>query len=270
MKVVRFFCTHVEKVMSKKNNVYQLAAHKAKKTKKLKAEAHLISHPESLSFPPTLDSSIDKVKKDFYELSIKTLLSALKCKDDYTWGHSLRVAYLCVSVGKEMGFSPEEIYELEVSALFHDLGKIGVPDSVLRKPSRLTDEEFLEMKLHPTKSYTILEEFPIFKKMAINAKHHHERFDGRGYPDGLKGKDIPLFSRIILISDTFDAMTSTRPYRKGLPFEVAFAELREFGGTQFDPEIVEKFISCMTKEQKKNEKTFTLQVIEGDFLKDAA
>lgn len=256
--------------MAKKNNVYQLSAHKAKKTKKLKAEAHTIAHPESLAFPPTPVTSLDKVRKDFYELTIKTLLSALKCKDDYTWGHSLRVAYFCVSVGKEMGFSPEEIYELEVAALFHDLGKIGVPESVLRKPSRLTDEEFLEMKLHPSKSYDILAEFPIFKQAAINAKHHHERFDGRGYPDGLKGEDIPLFSRIILISDTFDAMTSTRPYRKGLPFEVAFAELREFAGTQFDPVIVEKFISCMTKEQKKNEKTFTLQVIEGDFLKDAA
>lgn len=256
--------------MAKKTNVYQLSAHKAKKSKKPKADAHIIAHPESLSFPPTLELSIDQVKKDYFELSIKTLLSALRCKDEYTWGHSLRVAYFCVSVGKEMGLTPAEIYELEVSALFHDLGKIGVPDSVLRKPSRLTDEEFLEMKLHPTKSYLILEDFPIFKKMAINAKYHHERFDGRGYPDGLKGQNIPLFSRIILISDTFDAMTSTRPYRKGLPFEVAFAELREFAGTQFDPEIVEKFITCMTKEQKKNEKTFTLQVIEGDFMKEAA
>ena len=97
-----------------------------------------------------------------------------------------------------------------------------------------------------------------------------ERFDGRGYPDGLKGEAIPLFSRIILIADTFDAMTSTRPYRKGLPFETAFAELREFAGTQFDANIVEHFISAMTKEQKKNEETFTLQVVNGDFKKDAA
>jgi HD-GYP domain-containing protein (c-di-GMP phosphodiesterase class II) len=208
--------------------------------------------------------------KTHIELVVKCLLAALKCKDAYTWGHSLRVAYFCVTVGKEMGFSEQEIYELEIAALFHDIGKIGVPDSVLLKPSRLTDEEFLEMKLHPSKSFDILKDFKIFDRMASAAKYHHERYDGRGYPEGLKGEDIPLFSRIILISDTFDAMTSTRPYRKGLPFEVAFAELREFAGTQFDPMIVEKFISCMQREQNKNEDTFSLQVIEGDFKKDAA
>jgi len=136
--------------------------------------------------------------------------------------------------------------------------------------SKFTDEEFLEMKLHPNKSFEILKEFKIFDKMASAAKYHHERYDGRGYPEGLKGENIPFFARIILISDTFDAMTSTRPYRKGLPFDVAFAELREFAGTQFDPMIVEKFISCMQKEQIKNEETFSLQVIEGDFKKDAA
>lgn len=243
--------------MSKKNNVYQLSVEKEKRERQ-KLETALALSP------------IELVKKEYYELVVKSLLNALRCKDDYTWGHSLRVAYFCVSVGREMGLSTEELYELEVSALFHDIGKIGVPDSVLLKPSRLTDEEFLEMKLHPSKSYEILRDFPVFNQMAINAKHHHERFDGRGYPEGLKGEAIPLFSRIILISDTFDAMTSTRPYRKGLPFDVAFSELREFAGSQFDPYVVEKFISCMTKEKSKNEKTFTLQVVQGDFKKNAA
>lgn len=256
--------------MTKKNNVFQLSAIKEKRALKLKEEADALSKSRVVADAIKNTPSIKEIRKEYFELSIKTLLSALKCKDDYTWGHSLRVAYLCVSVGKEMNLSPDEIYELEVSALFHDLGKIGVPDAVLKKPSRLTDEEFLEMKLHPSKSYEILQDFPIFSKMAINAKYHHERFDGRGYPEGLKGEDIPLFSRIILIADTFDAMTSTRPYRKGLPFDVAFAELREFAGTQFDPMLVEKFISSMTKEQIKGEDTFKLQVIDGDFKKDAA
>lgn len=245
--------------MAKKSNIYHL--------------------PIRGDFSPEKTSNTDSnstannvvpINKEFFEITIKTLLNALRCKDDYTWGHSLRVAYFCISVGKEMGLSADELYELEVSALFHDIGKIGVPDAVLLKPSRLTEEEFLEMKLHPTKSYQILQDFPVFHKMAINAKHHHERFDGRGYPDGLKGEAIPLFARIILIADTFDAMTSTRPYRKGLPFETAFAELREFAGSQFDANIVEHFISAMTKEQKKNEETFTLQVVNGDFKKDAA
>ncbi|NOT78220.1 MAG: HD-GYP domain-containing protein [Bacteriovoracaceae bacterium] len=249
--------------MSKKNNVIQLSAVKKARALKLQSE---VASKNGLNIVP----AVQAIKKEYFELTIKSLLSALKCKDDYTWGHSLRVAYFCVSVGKELGLSEDELYELEVSALFHDLGKIGVPDSVLTKPSRLTDEEFLEMKLHPNKSYEILKDFPVFDKMAINAKYHHERFDGRGYPEGLKGESIPFFSRIILIADTFDAMTSTRPYRKGLPFEVAFAELREFAGSQFDPHIVEKFISSMTKEQSKNESTFTLQVITGDFKKDAA
>jgi HD-GYP domain-containing protein (c-di-GMP phosphodiesterase class II) len=243
--------------MTKKNNVIQLSDAKENRDRLKKAVA--------LSLSP-----IDLVKKEGFELVIQTLLAALKCKDDYTWGHSLRVAYYCVSVGREMGLSETELYDLEVSALFHDIGKIGVPDSVLQKPSRLTDEEFIEMKLHPSKSFDILQDFPVFHKMAINAKHHHERYDGRGYPDGLKAENIPFFARIILISDTFDAMTSTRPYRKGLPFNVAFTELKEFAGTQFDPQIVDKFITCMTKEQSKNEDTFNLQVINGIFKKDAA
>lgn len=243
--------------MAKKNNVFQLSEVKENRARLKKAAA--------------LDlSPIELIKKEYFELVVKTLLSALKCKDEYTWGHSLRVAYFCVSVGREMGLSEAEIYELEVSALFHDIGKIGVPDSVLLKPSRLTDDEFLQMKLHPSKSYDILQDFPVFQEMAINAKYHHERYDGRGYPEGKKGGAIPLFSRIILIADTFDAMTSTRPYRNGLPFEVAFSELKEFAGSQFDPIIVEKFIACMTKEQSKNELTFNLQVIEGHFKKDAA
>lgn len=208
--------------------------------------------------------------RNYFELTIKTLLNALRCKDEYTWGHSLRVAYFCVSVGRELGLSEEALYELEVSALFHDIGKIGVPDNVLMKPTRLNEEEFQMMKLHPTKSFDILQEFPIFHQMALNAKHHHERYDGRGYPEGLKGEEIPLFSRIILVADTFDAMTSSRPYRSGLAMDVAFSELREFAGTQFDAKVVDSFILSMQREQAKNEETFSLQIIEGDFKKNAA
>lgn len=222
--------------------------------------------------PPSINNGIlhSTTHKDYFEMAVKILLNALKCKDDYTWGHSLRVAYFCISVGRELGLSGPELYELEISALFHDIGKIGVPDSVLQKPARLSEEEFLEMKAHPVKSYLILKDFPIFHNMALGAKHHHERYDGRGYPDQLKGENIPLFSRIILIADTFDAMTSTRPYRKGLSFDIAFSELREFAGSQFDPKVVEAFIKAIAKEQNKNEETFSLQIIEGDFLKNAA
>lgn len=204
------------------------------------------------------------------EQAVKSMLKALDAKDHYTYGHSMRVAFYSISLGREMGLNEDELYDLEMAALFHDIGKIGVPDSVLLKPSRLTEDEFHEMKLHPSKSYEILKDFEVFQEVARYAKHHHERYDGRGYPDSLKGEGIPLFSRIILIADTFDAMTSTRPYRKGLSYDIAFSELEEFSGSQFDPELVIHFVKAMKKDQAKQEKTFSLRIVEGMFEKDAA
>ncbi len=215
-------------------------------------------------------SNLRQQQRSICEQAIRSILHALDCKDHYTFGHSLRVTYYSLKLGEEYGLKPEELYDLEVAALFHDIGKIAVPDKVLLKPARLDEEEFLIMKSHPSKSAEILEGFEPFKEAAQFAKHHHERYDGRGYPDSMKGQDIPLFSRIILIADTFDAMTSTRPYRKGLPYEVAFSELDEFSGSQFDPELVKHFISVMKKEEAKKEPTFQLSIIEGDWEKDAA
>lgn len=204
------------------------------------------------------------------ETMARTILKALDCKDSYTYGHSMRVAYFSLVTGREMGLSDEEIRELELSALFHDIGKIGTPDMVLNKPSRLTEEEFLIMKKHPELSAEILSEYPIFQKVAVNARHHHERFDGRGYPEGLKGEGIPLFARIILIADTFDAMTSTRSYRKGLPYEVAFEELHQFTGSQFDPKCVDAFVKGMAKEALKGEDEFLIPFLDKRFTKNAA
>ena len=173
-------------------------------------------------------------------------------------------------LGKELGLNDQEMYDLQLSALFHDIGKIGTPDAVLNKPTRLSDEEFKIMKKHPTESYEILKGFSVFEKVARFAKHHHERYDGRGYPDGLKGEQIPLYSRIILIADTFDAMTSTRVYRKGLPYQTAYDELNEFSGSQFDPELVVKFIRGMKKEQAKKEDKFYIPLMDEMYEKDAA
>ncbi|MDC1174050.1 HD-GYP domain-containing protein [Bacteriovoracaceae bacterium] len=209
-------------------------------------------------------------QKEFCEMAVRSILHALDCKDHYTYGHSMRVTYYSLVLGKEIGLDEEGLYDLEMASLFHDIGKIAVPDEVLCKPARLTEEEFIVMKSHPEKSAEILEGFKPFEQAAKYARHHHERYDGRGYPDGMKGEEIPLFSRIILIADTFDAMTSTRPYRKGLPYEVAFEELHEFSGSQFDPFLVEKFCEAMAREKNKNESTFTLSIIEGEFAKDAA
>lgn len=209
-------------------------------------------------------------KQKICEMAARTILKALDAKDQYTYGHSMRVCYFSLVIGKELGLTDKEMYELELSALFHDIGKIGTPDAILNKTTRLTEEEFDVMKQHPSDSYNILKGFSVFEKVARFAKHHHERYDGRGYPDALKGEQIPLFSRIILISDTFDAMTSTRVYRKGLPYETAFEELVEFSGSQFDPELVKHFINGMEKESKKGEDRFYIPLMGEEYDKNAA
>jgi len=245
--------------MERKNNVIPIRADLKASTESAEQE-RLLKEIEELKHK----------QLETCEMAVKTILRALDCKDHYTYGHSMRVAYYSLTLGKSLGLSDEELYELELAALCHDVGKIAVPDDVLMKPARLTEEEFLKMKVHPTKSAEILQDFDYLDHIAFIAKHHHERYDGRGYPDGMKGEEIPVFSRIILIADTFDAMTSTRPYRKGLPYEVAFAELEEFSGSQFDPELVKYFISGMKEEAEKEEETFKLTIIEGPFKKDAA
>ena len=241
--------------MAKKDNVISLP--------------HMVSGLAMMNLSREVEG-LKTVNKDILEMSVRALLKALECKDAYTFGHSMRVAFYSLQLGKEFGLSDKELYDLELAALFHDIGKIGVPDSVLLKPARLDEEEFLKMKKHPELSAEILSGFAPFEEAAKFAKHHHERYDGRGYPDGMAGEDIPLYSRIILIADTFDAMTSTRPYRKGLPYEVAFEELREFAGSQFDPNLVEFFIKAMERDQAANQPTFALEIIEGEFKKDAA
>ena len=211
---------------------------------------------------------LKKQKREVCEQAIRTLLHALDAKDHYTYGHCMRVAHFSLLLGKEINLEGEDLYQLEVAALFHDIGKIGTPDAILRKPSRLEEEEFLIMKEHPSLSGEILSSFTEFKDAAKFARHHHERYDGRGYPDRLKGDEIPLFSRVILIADTFDAMTSTRPYRKGLPYEVAFNELVEFSGSQFDPSLVKHFINALKKEDQESD--FFIPIMQKSFSKKAA
>jgi len=220
-----------------------------------------------------MNEEIEELKKQQKKISesmCRSMLLALDAKDQYTYEHSTRVAYYALTLGKELQLDENQMYELEMSGLFHDLGKIGTPDSILNKPTRLNEEEFEIMKQHPVRSGEILQGFKDFKNIAKFVRHHHERYDGRGYPNGLKGEEIPLFSRILLIADTYDAMTSTRVYRKGLSNTVAFAELEEFSGSQFDPGLVSLFIEGMKKEESKKEKTFHLKIIGKDFEKQAA
>jgi HD-GYP domain-containing protein (c-di-GMP phosphodiesterase class II) len=151
-------------------------------------------------------------------------------------------------VGQELGLEEAALQNLEVAALLHDIGKVGIPDSILRKPGRLDAEEYALMKKHPEYGWAVLRMLPGFERAALDILHHHEFFDGKGYPAGLKESEIPIVSRIVSVTDAFDAMVSSRPYRKGLPFEEAMRRLSESSGTQFDPVVVKCFLSFAREE----------------------
>ena len=185
-----------------------------------------------------------KLEKAYME-SIETLRYTVEAKDPYTKGHSDRVAQYSVLIGKKMGLSEEDQKTLLIGGLFHDIGKIGVPDTILRKPDKLTDEEYSEIKNHPSIGAHILAPATIFKDIIPIVKHHHEKYDGKGYPSQLKGESIPLFARIAAIADTFDAMTSKRTYRDELPLETVITEIERCKGTQFDPHIADIFLDIL-------------------------
>lgn len=182
---------------------------------------------------------------------INVIVKLLHEKDAYTKGHSIRVSYYSLLIGQELNLEKHELITLQLAALLHDIGKIGVSDRVLKKPGRLTDSEFDEMKEHPGKAVKILRDIDCLKDLVPYIKSHHERYDGKGYPGNLKGEEIPLFSRIILVADTADAMMSTRPYRKGLSMEDTIDELFRCSGTQFDPRLVEIFVKVIKKNSKQ-------------------
>jgi len=174
---------------------------------------------------------------------LHSLTSAVDAKDAYTCGHSERVAVLSKMLAQQFGLDEAQVERIYMAGLLHDVGKIGVPEAVLKKPGRLTVEEFEQMKRHPAIGAKILQDVKQIQDIIPGVLHHHERFDGRGYPDGLSGHNIPLMGRIICLADCFDAMTSTRTYRKAMPLEVALADIRRCSGTQFDPGLTEAFLT---------------------------
>ncbi len=171
--------------------------------------------------------------------TIVAIAKAVDAKDERTSQHSQRVSQYSVMIAQEMGFSEKECENLRRAALMHDIGKIGIPDNILNKPARLTDEEYAMMKSHVTRGAEILKDFTLIDHVVEGARYHHERYDGRGYPDGLKGEEIPIYGRIIGVADAFDAMTANRIYRKQMDFDYVLGEMRKGRGTQFDPEIVD-------------------------------
>jgi cyclic di-GMP phosphodiesterase len=180
--------------------------------------------------------------KSSYQTTLEALATALDTRDSETLGHSLRVAAYTVAVAERMGVKDPDLTHIYRGALLHDVGKIGVPDAILRKPGRLTPEEWVEMRKHPEIGDRILMGINFLDGARPIVLSHQERFDGTGYPRGLKGKEIPLGARIFAVVDTLDAMTSDRPYRKALPYETARAEIIKYSGIQFDPDVVKIFL----------------------------
>ena len=175
--------------------------------------------------------------------ALSALVSAIDAKDPYTRGHSQRVALLSRQIAEAAGLSAGEVKQAHIAGLVHDVGKIGVPESILRKQGRLDDDEFAQIKEHPETGFRILRDIPQFAPVLGGVRHHHERYDGLGYPHGISGESIPLLARVIAIADTFDAMSSTRTYRSARPRPQVLAEIARCAGNQLDPALVPVFLS---------------------------
>src|SRR5690606_3008215 len=174
--------------------------------------------------------------------TVKALTAAIDAKDRYTFGHSERVAYLAAHMARAMGLSAEEVENYHIAGLVHDVGKIGVPEQILCKPAKLTDTEFEQIKRHPQIGYQILKDIPRLTNILPGVLYHHERWDGRGYPEGLQGENIPLIARVLALADSFDAMSSSRAYRAGLRRGRVLAEVQRCAGIHFDPELADIFV----------------------------
>ena len=210
-------------------------------------QMHLIS-----SINEELNEKNEELEKAYLD-TIGILRQTVEAKDTYTRGHSDRVSAYSVLIGEKLGLSDKDIHTLKIGGLFHDIGKIGVPDSILLKSSKLSDDEYSQIKNHPSIGAHILGDVPMFQDIIPIVLHHHERFDGNGYPSQLKGTNIPYFARIAAVADTFDAMTSKRSYRDSLPIDVVKDEIVRCSGTQFDSDIAKVFLDILNNEYDKIE-----------------
>jgi putative nucleotidyltransferase with HDIG domain len=190
-------------------------------------------------------SSSARELEEAYMATVKVLAAAIDARDPYTLGHSARVSKLSVKIGEALGLSRSELEDLEVASLIHDVGKLKTPDYVLMKEGPLTEQEHREMSEHSEHGAAILSRAKSLQKYIPAVRHHHEWFNGDGYPDGLRKDDIPLHAAIITVADAFDAMTSSRPYKSPCTPEHALRELNRYAGRQFDPRIVEVFCRIM-------------------------
>jgi len=193
-----------------------------------------------------LQAKVRNLQEQFISL-LKALSGTIDARDPHTQGHSFKVCQHALAMGAELGFSAQRLERLEIAALLHDIGKIGVEAFILQKPSDLNELEVMAIRHHPLLGVRILKSVKQLADVIPFIRHHHERYDGQGYPDGIVGEQIPLEARILAVADSFDAMTSHRPYRKAMSSQTALGELREKSGTQFDPRIVEVFCAVFER-----------------------
>ena len=227
-----FDLRQVEAVVKRALEHYELVA----------AKQRYENHLEELVEQRTaeLDRALNSLE-DAYRSTLKALTAALETRDSETHGHSERVVSYSLRLGREYGLNSDEMKSLEFGSLLHDIGKIGVPDSILRKPAKLTDDEWVRMREHPVHGQQILRGIEFLQGAARVVAQHHEQWDGSGYPLGLRGNDIDICARIFSVADAFDAITSDRVYRRGKSYEAAAQELDDWAGRQFDPKVVEAF-----------------------------
>ena len=204
-----------------------------------------------------VNMKIDNYSSDYkspYLTTVQILRNIVEYKDTYTIGHSFRVSKYSLLIGKYMKLSRTNLKNLKIGSMFHDIGKVGIPNHILLKSGALTNNEYLQIKSHPLIGSHILFPTTIYSQIIPIVKFHHERFDGNGYPAKLQGEEIPLLVRIVTIADTFDAMTSGRTYRKSLPLDVVISEFKKNKGTQFDPEITDIFLDILKNDFPKIKK----------------
>jgi HD-GYP domain-containing protein (c-di-GMP phosphodiesterase class II) len=211
-------------------------------------------------------SSFENLERTFYE-TVEALANALEAQDEYTASHARSLTDMVLEVGSELGIEGKDLKRLELGALFHDIGKIGIPSDILRKPGKLSDEEWAIIKMHPELGEKILAPIDRLADVRPIVRHCHEHYDGTGYPDKLQGSQIPIESRIILVCDAFDAMTTDRSYRKALPIAEACRRLNEASGGQFDPEIVAAFMRCVPRFTTEEERSVPIpEKVEDDIV----
>lgn len=189
--------------------------------------------------------AVDRGSEQLLLRVLRVAADAMHSGDPYMTGHSTRVAAYCEQIAESMGLSGDDRLTLSLAAAFHDIGYLSTPAYILRKPSVLAEEEMEEVRIHPVRGADIFSAEPGLGDIARAIRHHHERFDGSGYPDGLRGEGIPLFARIILVAETYEAMTHHRPYRRALSAEDAQRRLQEIAGSQLDPDIVKHFLAIV-------------------------